>query len=304
MNASHREYIYRINRVIDYIDNHLTEDLTVAELASVANFSPYHFHRIFSAFVGEPLYAFIKRLKVEKAASMLINFPEKPVNEIAWDCGYKSDSVFCRTFKEHFGMNTADFRKCKTDEIRKIRQSLSKNGKPGATGDGYVCSVETIKNISQMKNIRIQQQPAMQLVYTRHTGAFDQIGKAYGKLMQWAGPRGLIHPGVKTVTIYHDDPTVTEIEKLRQSACITVDQEVKTEGEFGNISLPEGKYVVGSFEIGPEGFTDAWNQVCLWLAESGYQPADGQPYELYHNNHEEHPEKKFIVDICIPVKPM
>jgi len=42
--------------------------------------------------------------------------------------------------------------------------------------------------------------------------------------------------------------------------------------------------------------------MCRWVAQSGYQPADASPYELYHNNHEEHPEKKFIVDICIPVK--
>jgi len=123
--------------------------------------------------------------------------------------------------------------------------------------------------------------------------------------MRWAGPRGLLdNPDFKTVTVYHDDPTVTEIDKVRQSACITVDREVKTEGEFGNLKVPGGKYVVGSFEILPTEFEQAWNSVCLWLSQSGYQPSDDNPYELYHNNHDEHPQGKFIVDICIPVKPM
>ncbi|RPH34310.1 MAG: GyrI-like domain-containing protein [Bacteroidales bacterium] len=155
------------------------------------------------------------------------------------------------------------------------------------------------------KKIEIKEMPAMNLVYCRHMGDFSKIGEAYGKLMQWAGPRGLLnHPYLKTVTVYHDDPNVTKIENVRQSACITVDNPVKTEGEFGNLTIPAGKYVVGSFEIDATQFTDSWNSVCVWLSESGYQPDDRNSYELYHNNHEEHPEKKFILDICIPVKPM
>lgn len=123
--------------------------------------------------------------------------------------------------------------------------------------------------------------------------------------MQWAGSRGLLgNTNAKMVTVYHDDPDVTKIENVRQSACITVDSPVKTEGEFGSLTIPEGKFVVGSFEIDVTQFTGSWDSVCFWLSESGYQPDDRNSYELYHNNHEEHPEKKFIVDICIPVKPL
>ena len=60
----------------------------------------------------------------------------------------------------------------------------------------------------------------------------------------------------------------------------------------------------GSTAVFCRNFEPSWNAVCVWLSSSGYQPADAYPYELYHNNHEEHPEGKFIVDICIPVKPL
>ena len=156
-----------------------------------------------------------------------------------------------------------------------------------------------------MKSIEIKEMPAMNLVYCRHIGAFNQIGEAYGKLMKWAGPRGLLSsPNQKTVTVYHDDPKVTGIGKVRQSASIIVDQEVKTEGEIGFMKVPGGKYAVGDFEIGVTEFEMAWDAVCAWISESGYQPADGNYYEIYHNNFMEHPEKKFILDICVPVKPL
>ena len=302
---SRREYISRINRVMDYIDLHLTEPLNVNTIASIAGFSPFHFHRIFSALCGETLNGYIRRIRAEKAASMLLAYPEMPVVEISERCGYNSMSVFCRTFKEIFGINASDFRTTKAEEMSKIRQSISKKSQFSTDNHNDLCFIkpnEERKNFMKT-NIEVKEMPALKLLYVRHTGAFDQIGMAYGKLMQWAGPRGLLQSdNFKTATVYHDDPTVTKIENLRQSACITIDQDMKGEGEIGRLDLPACMCAVGRFEIGVEGFTDAWNTMCLWFTESGYQPGEGLPYELYYNNHEEHPEKKFILDICIPVK--
>lgn len=154
-------------------------------------------------------------------------------------------------------------------------------------------------------NIKVKEMPAMDLIYSRHIGAYDQIGGAYEKLFKWAGPRGLLKfPQTKTVTVYHDDPKVVEIEKVRQSACITVDEGAKAEGEFGKMFVPGGKYIVGSFKVKPHQFGEAWDAVCRWLADSGYQPTDGYPYEFYPEEHEEGPPPVFTVDICIPVKPL
>lgn len=151
--------------------------------------------------------------------------------------------------------------------------------------------------------IEIKEMPEMHVVYCRHTGAFNQIGKAFEKLMKWAGPRGLLNfPETKTITVYHDDPTITAIEQVRQSACITVDSDVKVDGEIGKMKLNSGRYAVGHFEIDAQGFEKAWNTMCLWFSDSGYQPGDGHPYELYYNTPEEVAKRRFVLDICIPVK--
>jgi AraC family transcriptional regulator len=307
MNKYQKEYVYRINRVVDFIDQNLDQQLTVEKLAEVAHFSPFHFHRIFSAFIGEPLNAFVKRLRIEKAARMLLHNPDTPVSEIAYYCGFNNVSVFCRNFKQHFHLSAQEYREKKNSNYSKNSQSQSKIGKSNSSADEYVCDVESLfkGGKSMKKNIQIKEMPELNLVYTRHTGAFHLIGQAYEKLFMWAGPRGLLeNPNLKTATVYHDDPNVTEMDKLRQSACITVEKEVKTEGEFGFMKIPAGKYAVGRYEITTEGFEQAWNEMCLWLSGSGFQPDDALPYELYHNNHLEHPENKFILDICIPVKPM
>ncbi|MES9981658.1 MAG: AraC family transcriptional regulator, partial [Candidatus Thiodiazotropha sp. 6PLUC5] len=65
-------YRQRVIRVIEYIHNHLDEDLTVTVLADVAFMSPYHFHRIYRKLARETLNATIRRLRLQRAAVELI----------------------------------------------------------------------------------------------------------------------------------------------------------------------------------------------------------------------------------------
>ncbi len=161
------------------------------------------------------------------------------------------------------------------------------------------------RDTNMEKNIAVKEMPAMDLIYCRHVGRFDQIGGTFEKLFKWAGPRGLLKfPDTKTVTVYHDDPKVVDMEKVRQSACITVDEDAKPEGEFSKMHLPGGNYAMGSFKVMPHQFGEAWDAVCRWLADSGYQPSDGYPYEYYPEEHEAGPPPIFTVDICVPVKPL
>ena len=318
MNAkerSRREYIARMNKVMDYIEKHLDEEITLDKVAKIACFSPFHFHRIFSSLTSETLNTFIQRIRIEKAAQQLRNDDNISISEIAYNCGFGSVAHFSRTFRKYFGLTAKEFRETEKAVFAKDGFYYSKNGqltrKINQLSPDFrtqICS----DNSNQFNHsnfiimdtkVEIKDMPELNVVYCRHTGQFNQIGKAYEKLMKWAGPRGLLNfPKTKTLTVYHDDPTITTIEHVRQSACITVENDVDVEGEIGKMKLESGKYAVGRFDIDEKGFEKAWNTMCLWLTESGYQPSANYPYELYHNSPDQDTKRRFILDICIPVK--
>lgn len=306
---SRSEYLARINRVLEYIEHHYTESVKLEKLASVASFSPFHFHRIFTVLTGETPADYFQRIRIEKAAQQLKDYPQKSISDIVFDCGFSSMALFARIFKKHFGISATEYRRSEQPLLvkdgvyyGKNGQALSKKSKIYLALNHELCSVNLKQLIIMETKVTVKELPDMQVIYVRHTGAFDRISEAYGKLMQFAGPRGLLASSARTITVYHDDPSVTEISKVRQSACLLVDKDVTVKGEVGKMTIKGGKYAVGHFEIGVMEFEQAWNTMCLWLSESGYEPGEGNPMEYYYNDHTQHPEMKFILDICIPVK--
>lgn len=104
-----RDYRERVNRVIFHVERHLGEPLHLEELARVACFSPFHFHRIFAAFTGEPLAAFIRRLRLERAAQQLTHL-EAAVTDIALAASYETPAAFAQAFSAHFGVVPTEYR--------------------------------------------------------------------------------------------------------------------------------------------------------------------------------------------------
>lgn len=82
--VSRAEYARRINRVLNYIDAHLDQPLDGAQLADIANFSRFHFHRIFAAWMGETLGSYAQRRRLEKAAFRLSCGSHETVLETAF----------------------------------------------------------------------------------------------------------------------------------------------------------------------------------------------------------------------------
>ncbi|MBM2815260.1 MAG: transcriptional regulator, AraC family [Ignavibacteria bacterium] len=314
-----REYIARINRALDYIETRLAEPLTLAEIASTANFSEFHFARLFKAFIGESLYQYVLRLRMERSALALCKRQEQSVMEIGFDYGYTSPSAFSKAFKSFFGVSPSEWRE---------NPIFSKNGKENSKNDE--CSAQKSYNIARVINavstkqiwslkmennslavkVEVRYVEAMKVAYVRHIGPYKGDEKLFeglfGKLFGWAGPRGMIRfPETKMLTIYHDNPELVEDDKLRISVCITVPDSAKADGEIGIMNIPEGKYAVADFEILPTQYGDAWEAVYSgWLPESGYVPDDRLCFEMYHNDPKTHPDGKHIVSIFAPVKPL
>lgn len=311
-----QEYVARINRVTNYIRAHLSGDLRLDTLARVANFSPYHFHRIFRGMTGETLNTFIRRIRAETAAMKLINNPKMTITSIAMHCGFSSSAAFAREFKIFFGMSASQFRNGGPQSLRKIREADSKIDQPirkdgkdtGLTSVYTERVIQTLRRGTSMieMNVEVKELPELHVAYIRHIGPYHEIPEAFKKLDRWAGPRGLINfPETKFLGVYHDNPEITEASKLRSSACITVPEDTPVEGEVGKMTIPGGLFAVAHVEINEDQYAEAWDKLMgEWFPESGYQPDDRMCYELYLNDPKQHPEGKHIVDICEPVRPL
>ncbi len=303
LNHIRKDYIGRINRVMNYIEENLDQELSLDSIAKEAYYSSFHFHRIFTAITNETLNAFINRKRLEKiAAHLLVNNNEVIMAELAMGYGFKNASSFSRSFKKFYGISPSEFKENAQGKYSKIRKALRKNGKEEITFEQYICSITHINNWLEMNaKIEIKEIEKINLAYVSHVGEFDQIGIAYEKLIAWAKPNGLLDKKPNFISVYHDDPRVTDVAKLRQSAGIILDENIKTEGEIGKLTIEKGRYVVGRFEIKHTQFNEAWNSMNIWVAENGYTLRDWYYFERYHNNYLTHPENKSIVDICIPI---
>jgi AraC family transcriptional regulator len=313
---SRAEYVARINRVVDHIEGRLAEELSLEELARVACFSPFHFHRVFAALVGETLYQFILRLRLERAATQLTQQRSKSVTAVALDCGFGGSAAFARAFRAAYGQSASEWRAGGSKNCKPIR----KPRKACPDGPEYLASTAAAERdgaspwrqgmqqtIKEPKSIRVEETPAMTVAYVRHVGPYagdaGLFGRLFGQIAKWAGARGLMSAETRMLSIYHDNPDITAEEKLRLSVCVTVPPGTKGEGEVGVMEIPRGKCAVARFELNVTEFAGAWNWIYgKWMPESGFQPDDRPCYERCLNDPEAHPEKLFELEIVAPVK--
>jgi AraC family transcriptional regulator len=309
--ANLREYIRRVCKAMDYISAHLADNPTLDDIAEAAAFSKYHFHRVFKGVTGETVAEFTRRLRLERSAQMLAFDTSRDVTDIAMAVGFSSSQNFATAFRRHFGQSPSAFRAALAEQQSKISNA------PGNDSNAESASAAYLSNWisqhwsaferNQPMNVEVKELPAYNVAYVRHLGPYGEEGsaKAWGRLMQWAGPRGLAIMGGRMIGICWDSPELTPPDKIRYDACITVPPGTETSAEIGTQTVAGGKYAIYHAELTSEEFGDAWNRMmCEWLPQSGYQPDDRPCYEVYHNHADMHPEKKWIVDIHVPVRPL
>ena len=103
------EYTDCIEDVKRYIRDHIHEPLDRERLAAVAGFSIPHFHRVFTARVGESAASYIRRLRMERAGRKL-RMGAVDITEVALAAGYESHAAFSKAFKGKYGISPSEFR--------------------------------------------------------------------------------------------------------------------------------------------------------------------------------------------------
>lgn len=297
------EYLVCVNKALQFIDVNLDQELTLEIVAAVACYSPFHFHRIFKTLTHETLNGYISRKRIEKAASVLLHRKEVTVTEISSQYGFNSNSSFTRAFRKFYGVSPSMFRLQRAGQFSKIGEVDSNMRQAYKDLETYFCDMNNLKNWIEMNaKIEIKEMPELKLAYVTSIG-HDRIASAYESLVKWARPKGLLDAtDTKLVTIYHDSFKITAPEKVRISACITLNTPFNVSAEVGLTTIEKGRCIVASAELELKNFGDAWKGLFVWMAENGYKKADRNPFEVYHNDYRTHPERKCVIDLCIPIE--
>src|ERR1700689_3098923 len=99
----------QVQPVMAFAAAHLDEDVSLAALAGQAGLSAFHLHRVFSAAAGETPKQFTLRLRLARAAAMLLTTGDS-VLDVALDCGFQTHEAFCRAFRRRFRMTPSAYR--------------------------------------------------------------------------------------------------------------------------------------------------------------------------------------------------
>lgn len=292
-----RSYKERVLRVLVYIQQHLNETIALDDLARVAHFSAYHFHRLFRGMVGESVMEHIRRLRLERAAHQL-KFTAQLVTLIAFDAGYETHEAFTRAFHSMFDESPSQFREThRALPFRRVASGVH------FVENGQLQDFQPSQTGGQAMDVRIERVAPMRVAFVRHVGPYNQVGAAWTRLMSWAGPKGLLARRPTILGIVHDDPEVTPPEKVRYDACLAVDERVKPEGDIGVQEVRGGEYAVTTHHGPYDKLGDTYARLCgEWLPASGREAGSAPGFEMYRNSPQDTPPAELLTDIYIPLE--
>jgi AraC family transcriptional regulator len=147
------------------------------------------------------------------------------------------------------------------------------------------------------------------VIYVRFQGSYVEFRKnsrkMFNQLFSFATAKNLIIPGeTKVLTMYHDNPFITDAKNLRTSVAMTIPSDtVINEIEDINVLQISGKFGIGHFEISAMEYEAAWQYMYQeWLFKGKEKPRDSFPFELYVTEPPKRLKEKSFTDIYIPIE--
>lgn len=241
-----RDHRERILRVLAELSRRLDEPIDSAELARIACISPFHFHRVFRASVGESVMEHVRRLKLERAAHRL-KFGDQPVHELAASAGYDSHEAFTRAFGGLFGESPIAF--------RRRHRSVDVPAAPSEVHWSPDLDVSSFRAApAPPLTLEPIETGPIRAAFVRHVGSYMDAMQAWERMLAWCTTHGVL--AVRPFGLVHDDPDVVPTERLRYDACHPIGDEVSADGEVGIVTLEGGRFVSlthrGPYEDLPE----------------------------------------------------
>ena len=292
------DYVERVNRAMDHIVRNLAQPLSLQEVSEAADFSPFHFHRVFKALVGETLNQFVKRQRLERAMYLMSHAPKRSLTDVALDCGFGSSSDFSRNFKQRYGASPRAFA---LDTFRDSRREEFEQFLSNQSGGARFTSLPRGENPDGF-TVQLRDLPARTVAYIRVLDPFREgiVPTACERLVAWAMERGLADG--QWLGYMWEEPEIVALKDCRYDVALVVD-DVKVAGEVGRYEFAPMRVaevvLSGDIELEMRAIDFLYK---TWLPRSGYLPDDQPAFEAWMGRPFAHGLEHFELAFQLPVR--
>jgi AraC family transcriptional regulator len=300
--AARLDYVEAVNRAIDHVVQGLDRPLRLEDVARVAGFSPFHFHRVFRSLVGETLRHFVKRVRLERALFLIAHDRGRSLTDVALSSGFSSSADFSRSFKQRYGVPPSAIdidvmRAHGRERLQRVvetpdgRYSLERLP-PGENPDGF--------------EVLLRDLPARTVAYIRVLNPYasiDGVRGAAARLLAWAEERGLADG--QWLGYQWEDPEIVPLEQCRYDIAVEVDPAAlpREEGEIGRLDFPRMRVaqveVRGDIELEMRALDWLFG---TWLPASGHVPDEQPCFEAFIGKPFAHGLEHFELFAHLPVR--
>jgi AraC family transcriptional regulator len=286
-------YHSRFRKVLEYIDSHLDDDLTIDRLSNVSVFSKYHFHRQFSEFLGISVYKYIQLTRLKRASYQLAFRNQMQIIDIALASGYENHESFSRAFKKSIGQTPSEFREHpQWNPWHLIYKPLSDLRTKYMTPD------------HQFDHVKVILFKETKVAVLEHRGNPNLIGDSVRKFIEWRKQNHLPPQISDTFNILYDNPDEISPENFRLDLCASTERDI-ADNAFGVLSktIPGGRCAVLRY-IGDEVNLDQTITYLysIWLPASGEEPRDFPLFLQRVKFFPDVPEHEAIIDVFLPLE--
>jgi AraC family transcriptional regulator len=281
-------HIERILKVLVYIESHLDGELSLEKMAKIACISPFYFHRLFHAYMGETLADYVKRIRLQRAAKRL-RYSDVPITDIAFDLGYESPSGFSKVFNQVMGKSPREYRKIMQPLVQAIiERTIPRDIESLSLKPEYVHRAEE------------------SVLFVRRVGDYNETPSvAFHSLFQFLKAEGISKSRIKTCySMGLDDPEIVERTKCRFDACVALREPTLPKGEVGQKILPGGRFAVFIHRGPYSELENAFDAIFrYWYLNSQEELADITPFCEHISALEDSvPDHERITKLYIPLK--
>lgn len=293
-----KTYQEKFTLLLAFIDEHLSEKLTIELLSQKAHFSPFHFHRQFSHYIGQPVHQYIQERRLRRAAFQLVFRTELSISEIAYQANFSNAESFARAFKKITKTTPSTFRK------QPCSESFYQDFTGQLKGTKFMAAMsKNARKPLHLSDVTLVDFPETHVALYLHQGPPSSIMASVQHFIEWRKQNNLPPKKSATYNLVYDDPSSTPANEYKFGIAAQIHSPIADNNyQVQNHIILAGKCAklrhIGSDSLLEKSFEFLFGQ---WLPESNEELRD-QPCIMHRvAMFPDVNESETIIDIYLPL---